>query len=82
MKARRLIGSAAYGPDVLKVLFEVFDSAWDTIAPTCGSDPQVIEAARTKLANIILAIASTDSQADAADLKVRALKIYGHSGGN
>lgn len=82
MKAHRLIGSAAYGPDVLKILFEVFDSAWGTIAPSCGNDPQVIEAARTKLANIILAIASTDPQPDAADLKARALRIFGHSSGS
>jgi len=76
-----MIGSAAYGPEVLKMLFEVFDNAWADIAPTCGNDPQIVEAARTKLANIILSIASNDPQPDAADLKVRALRIYGHSGG-
>jgi hypothetical protein len=27
-KARQLIGSASFGPEVLKVLFSAFDDAW------------------------------------------------------
>ncbi len=82
MKVRRLIGNAAYGPDFLKVLFDAFDEAWDRIVPTCGTDPQVIEAARTKLASIILSLAGDDPQPDVTDLKERALRIFGHLGGN
>ena len=77
MKARRLIGSASYGPDVLKVLFEAFDGAWARIAPACGNDPRVVEAARTQLANIILALAKDRPKPDAAELRDSALKLLG-----
>ncbi len=79
MKARQLIGSATYGPDVLKVLFQAFDSTWATIAPTCGSDPQIIEATRTKLANIILALAPDRPKPDADELRDSALRILGRT---
>jgi len=75
VKARHLIGSSAYGPDVLKVLFEAVDNAWAAIAPTCGSDPQVVEATRTKLANIILALARDRPKPDADELRDSALRI-------
>jgi hypothetical protein len=32
MKARQLIGGAAFPPDVLKVIFEAFDDAWLEVA--------------------------------------------------
>ena len=31
MKARGMIAGAAFGPDVLKVLYEAFDAAWQEI---------------------------------------------------
>jgi hypothetical protein len=79
VKARRLIGNAAYGPDVLKVLFEAFDGAWATIAPTCGNDPQVVEATRTRLASIILALAKDRPKPDAEELRDGALKVLGQA---
>jgi hypothetical protein len=79
LKARRLIGSAGYGPGVLSVLFEAFDSAWEAIAPTCGSDPQVIEATRTRLASTILALAQDRPKPDPDELRDSALRILGLS---
>jgi hypothetical protein len=79
VKARRLIGSAAYGPDVLKVLFEAFDTAWARIAPACGNDPQVIASKRTQLANIILALAKDRPKPDAQELRDSALRILGQT---
>jgi hypothetical protein len=79
LKARRLIGSAAYGPDVLRVLFDAFDDAWARIAPTCGNDPQVVEASRTRLANIILALAHDRPKLDPDELRDSALKILGRT---
>jgi hypothetical protein len=74
MKARRRIESASYGPQTLERLGKAFDSAWEDIAPSVGTRPQAIEAARMKLADIILNLASNGQQ-DADQLKEAALKI-------
>ena len=74
MKARELISSASYGPETLKVLFQAFDDAWNSIAANFGSDPTVIEAARIKLANIILSLGH-DGSSDAAQIKKSALHL-------
>src|SRR6476469_1540386 len=66
MEARRLIGRASYGPETLKVLFQAFDEAWQTLAPSCGDNVLSIHAGRLKLANAILSVAregSTDPRA-------------------
>lgn len=57
MKARALIGGAAYDPATLKTLFQVFDDAWDRVAPQVSTRPEALEAARTKLAEIVLELA-------------------------
>jgi hypothetical protein len=74
VKARLLIGNRAYGPDTLKVLFKAFDDAWDAVAPDVSSRAEAIEAARLKLANIILSLASEDSN-DAERIKDTALQV-------
>jgi hypothetical protein len=57
MKARQLIASGSYGPDQLKALGKAFDEAWNRIAPTVSKRRKAIEAARLKLADIILGLA-------------------------
>jgi hypothetical protein len=57
MKARQLIASGSYGPDQLKALGKAFDDAWDRVAPTVSNRPKAIDAARLKLAEIILSLA-------------------------
>jgi hypothetical protein len=65
MKARELIRNASYGPDHLKVLFTAFDQAWETIAGDVGTtDPLAVEAARLKLADIILKLGREAKDAD------------------
>jgi hypothetical protein len=54
MKARIIIDSAPLGPDELRIAREAFDSAWETIAPRY--DPSSVEAARERLAKIILSL--------------------------
>jgi hypothetical protein len=54
MGARQLIDSASYGPDALKIVYQAFDDARASIAGNFGDDPAVIEAARIKLAKVIL----------------------------
>jgi hypothetical protein len=74
MKARQLIQDTAYGPEKLKVLFQAFDEAWTSIAGSFGNDPSSVEAARTKLANVILSLAQDDAT-DATQIKNSALRI-------
>lgn len=78
MKARQLIGSAAYGPEQLKVLFDAFDQAWDAVAAGAGDDPGYIEAARLRLANIVLSLAR-DGDFNAARLKDTAVRLFSRS---
>jgi hypothetical protein len=57
MKARRVVASGSYGPDQLKALGKAFDDAWDRIAPAVSTRPKAIEAARLKLADVVLSLA-------------------------
>jgi hypothetical protein len=57
MKARRLIESALYDPEQLKALRKAFDEAWEGIASGVSTRPAAIEAARLKLAEIVLGLA-------------------------
>lgn len=74
MKARQLVESGSFGPDTLKAACQAFDEAWQSVASHFGTDPAVIEAARVKLANAILA-ASNEANRDPSELKARALAI-------
>ena len=56
MKARELIRNASYGPEHLKALFTAFDQAWESMAGDVGTNPLAVEAARLKLAGIILSL--------------------------
>ena len=63
MKARKLIEGSSYDPDTLKILFQAFDDAWAQVAPTVNSRPaDAIEAARMKLASIILGLARRNTR--------------------
>src|SRR5262245_13363820 len=57
MKARRLFNSASYDPDQVKALGQAFDAAWARVGPSVSSRAHAIEAARLKLANIVLGLA-------------------------
>ena len=57
MKARAMLGSAVFDPQQLKVVQRAFDDAWEVIAPQVSKRPEAIEAARTKLAEIIIGLA-------------------------
>jgi DNA-binding response OmpR family regulator len=83
MRAKRLIESASYGPDALKIVCQAFDEAWESIAGNFGNDPVTIEAARLKLVNIILSFPHnwiTDTeQIKRSSLQIMALQHRGHS---
>jgi hypothetical protein len=56
MKARQAIASASYDPQTLMRLYSAFDSAWQQVKLHVNAD--ATEAARLKLAEIILDLAS------------------------
>ena len=74
MKVPQLIENASFGPDALKVMGRAFDEAWQTIGGNFGDDPNKVEAARTKLATALLAVAN-DQSTDAEALKRAAIQI-------
>jgi hypothetical protein len=74
MKARHLIGSSSFGPEALKGITQAFDDAWNVIAADVGKNPLAIEAARLKLANIILALVQNHG-GDPEQLKRTALEL-------
>ena len=76
MRARQLIDGASFGPDALKAIGGAFDAAWAEISGRFGTNPVAIEAARIKLANAVLSIASEDSR-DVEVLKQAALQVMG-----
>ena len=74
MKARELISSASYGPETLKIVFQSFDQAWESIAHNFVDNALAMQAARIKLANIILSMPH-DHQSDAQQITDSALKM-------
>lgn len=76
MKARQLFGSGSFRPDQLKVLYKAFDDAWDVIAPSVSSRAAAVEAARMKLANVILSLAQSGNW-DAEQIKDAAVQSFG-----
>jgi hypothetical protein len=63
MKAQKLLSGASYGPDRLKEIFRAFDGAWAAIKPIVEDSALAHEAARLKLANVILSVAKDDAAA-------------------
>jgi hypothetical protein len=72
MRARQLIADSSYGPETLKVLFQAFDEAWKVVEPLTSQDEMAVEAARLKLASIVLTVATRESR-DAEQIKNAAL---------
>jgi hypothetical protein len=53
-KSRILKGNASLAPEALKMLGQLFDEVWESVAADFGDDPDEIETARIRLATIIL----------------------------
>jgi hypothetical protein len=81
MEARKLIAGASFGPDALKVLFRAYDEAWAILAPRYGSDQSAIEAARLRLASIMLGLMREDTR-DTDALRDAALQHFGTIAGD
>lgn len=68
MKAKLLLGSQTFEPDTLATVYQAFDMAWERIAAGVGTRPAAIEAARMKLANVMLGVVQRVEEFDAAGL--------------
>ena len=75
MKAHHLVHSAIYGPEALKVLFKAFDDAWEEVKPTISKRSSALEAARLRLANILLGLIREDSR-HSDQIKNEAVQIF------
>lgn len=71
MKANQRKVTTSYGPEALKSMTQAFDQAWSVIAGNISGDAS--EAARLRLANALLSVASKDSR-DVEVLKRDALE--------
>ena len=74
MRAHLLIANASYTPEELATIRKAFDEAWGELAAEFGEFPQDIEAARQRLANVILGLANNGAR-DADQLKNAALAL-------
>ena len=74
MKARKLLADAVYDPAQLKAIGQAFDHAWAQVEPQVSGRPEAIEAARLKLAEIVLSLAKSGVQ-DPQQLKDRAVAL-------
>jgi hypothetical protein len=72
MKARALIDGAPFGPETVKAIVEAFERASTRINRIFDNDPDGVEAARIRLAEAILSVAS-EGNTDLEDLKNRAI---------
>jgi hypothetical protein len=75
MRARQLIGCSEFPPHELATILEGFEDAWAEIRPEAGSDPFVMETARVRLAEIVLAVAGT-GQITRGAINVKAVSAF------
>jgi hypothetical protein len=72
--ARELIDESTYDPEALRILYQAFDEAWETMAAKYVNDPDRAEIARLKLANTILSF-PVDEIKDAEQIKQSSLQL-------
>jgi hypothetical protein len=72
-EAKKLIAGASYGPAELKIISDAFEAAWQDIANDYVS-PLAIQAARLKLANVVLSLAS-DGIRDGEKLRTEGARV-------
>lgn len=72
-EAKKLIAGASYGPAELKIISDAFEAAWQDIANDYVS-PLAIQAARLKLANVVLRLAS-DGIRDGEKLRTEGARV-------
>ena len=74
MKARRLLASGVYDPAALRAIGKAFDDAWEQISPQVSARAAAVEAARLKLAEIVLSL-TKDGPRDPGKLAEAAVQL-------
>jgi len=75
MKARQVIGSATFSPDELRVIFAAFDDAWNDVAGDVSKRAGAVDAARLRLATIVLSLAKA-GPIDRGRIKTEAVQAF------
>jgi hypothetical protein len=76
MKARQRLCGAILDPKELRIIGTAFDGAWEIIQPTVPRNPHSVEAARLKLADIMLSMDKDDGPLNIIQLRDRAVWLY------
>ena len=74
MKASKLLANATFGPEQLKAISKAFDDAWELVEPQVSTRPEAIEAARLKLAEIVLSM-TKNGTLDPQQLTASAVRV-------
>ena len=75
MKAYELIRNGGFGPEDLKFLDAVFDAAWQEVASQFSTDEER-EAARLKLAGIIVTLGKYHHDYVTAELQATSIEVF------
>jgi hypothetical protein len=76
MKARQRLSGAVLDSKELHIVGTAFDGAWEIIRPGVQRNPKSIEAARLRLADIMLSIDKGDGPLNVIQLRDRAVWLY------
>jgi hypothetical protein len=74
VKPDQFIIDSIYSPEQIKAIGEAFNGAWARIAPTAGTSPESVHAARLRLADVLLRLAKEKDDFDPKRLKEAALE--------
>ena len=74
MKARQLLARSAFDPAQVKTMGQAFEDVWEQIAPQVSARAGAIDAARHKLAQLVLSLAKRGIL-DREKIKEEALRL-------
>jgi hypothetical protein len=77
MRVRQIIRSGGFEPQDVKRLDAVFDASWHQLAGYYPAEGTVRDAARERLASIVVTLGKTCRFLDAVELQTRAVAMFG-----
>jgi len=75
MKVRQIIHSGGFEPEEVKLLEAVFDASWHRIEGHYPAEGTERDAARERLATVVVTLGNTCRHLDAAELQTRAIAM-------
>ena len=76
MKIRQIIHSGGFEPEDVKLLEADFDASWRQIEGHYSADGTERDAARERLATVVVTLGHTCRHLDAAELQTRAVAMF------